>query len=203
MKDLIILSVPDSSLNEYFEKCRNHLELFISKQSIKINIHGEHGIFTQETLEEKIQCFTDRYALVIYAHGTKTSVMDKENNRVLLDETQVPILGNSLVYSTACFNASSLGFSLSNYGCKLFFGYANKAYVAHTDNYIERTFIETDNFALMKILSGETDCTFLADETEKFFKKKYNDIKENYYEDAALLMHNKESVRFYQNRAEC
>jgi hypothetical protein len=203
MKDLIILSIADSSLNDYFKKCRNHLELFISKQALKLTIHGEHGTFTQKTLEKKIQCFTDRYALIIYAHGTETSVIDKENNRVLLDEKQVPILENSLVYSTACFNASSLGFLLSNYGCKLFFGYANKSYISCTDTYVEEIFIETDNFALIKILSGETNCTLLAEKTEKFFKKKYNDIKYNYYEDAVLLMHNKEAVRFYQNRVEC
>lgn len=202
MKDLIILSVTDSNLNEYFEKCRNHLESFISGQSLEITIHGKHGVFTQETLEAKIKCFTDRYALIIYAHGTGTSVINT-SNEVLFEERQAPILTNSLVYSTACYNASSLGFQLSNYGCNLFFGYINKAYVAHTDCYIEKVFIETDNFALIRILSGETDCTFLAEETEKFFKKKYNDIKENYYENAALLMHNKESVRFYQNRAEC
>ena len=202
MNDLIILSIPDNNLNEYFKKCRDHLELFISQQSLEITIHGEHGIFTQETLEAKIQCFTDKYALIIYAHGTETSVIDAKNE-VLLDENQVSILQNSLVYSTACYNASSLGFQLSNYECNLFFGYSNKAYVAHTDNYIEKAFIETDNFALIKILSGETNCTLLVEETEKFFKTKYNDIKENYYESAALLMHNKESVRFYQNRAEC
>ncbi len=202
MRDLIILSVADSNLNEYFEKCRKHLELFIFKQSLKVTIHGEHGAFTQETLEDKIQDFTERYALIIYAHGTETSIIDAQKE-VLFDENQAPILANSLVYSTACYNASSLGFKLSNYGCNLFFGYSNKAYVAHTDNYIEKAFIETDNFALIKILSGETDCTLLVEETEKFFKKKYNDIKENYYESAALLMHNKESVRFYQNRAEC
>lgn len=203
MKDLIILSVPDSNLNEYFEKCRNHLEFFISKQQdLKITIHGEHGVFTQKTLEAKIQCFTDRYALIVYAHGTKTSIIDT-NQQVLLDESQVSILENSLVYSTACFNASSLGFQLSNYGCNLFFGYSNKAYVAHTDKYVEKAFIETDNFALLKILSGERNCSLIAEQTEKFFKKKYNDIKDNYYEAAALLMHNKESVRFYQNRVEC
>ena len=203
MKDLIILSIPDSNLNEYFQKCRDHLELFISRQSLDITIHGEHGIFTQKTLEDKIQCFTDRYALIIYAHGTETSVIDKENNRVLLDEKQVPILGNSLVYSTACFNASSLGYRLSNYGCHLFFGYADRAYITHTDNYIENTFIETDNFALIQILLGERDCSLLVEETEKYFKEKYNEIKENYYESAVLLMHNKESVRFYENRTEC
>ena len=202
MKDLIILSVADSNLNEYFEKCRKHLESFIFKKSLEITIHGEHGAFTQKKLEEKIQDFTDRYALIIYAHGTATSVIDARQE-VLFEEHQAPILENSLVYSTACYNASSLGFQLSNYGCNLFFGYSNKVYVAHTDNYIEKAFIETDNFALIKILSGETNCTRLAEETEKFFKKKYNDIKENYYESAALLMHNKESVRFYQNRTEC
>ena len=202
MRDLIILSVPDSALNEYFEKCRNHLELFISKNSLEFTIHGEHGIFTKETLEKKIQCFTDKYALIIYAHGTETSIIDAKKE-VLFEESQVSILGNSLVYSTACYNASSLGFKLSNYGCNLFFGYSDKTYVSHTDNYIENTFIETDNFALKKILSGETNCTLLAKKTEEFFKQKYNDIKDNYYEDAALLMHNKESVRFYQNRAKC
>lgn len=202
MKDLIILSVSDSNLNEYFEKCRNHLELFISKSSLKITIHGEHGTFTQKTLESKIKCFTDEYALIVYAHGTETSVINKDGEEIL-HESQASILLNALVYSTACFNASSLGFELSNYGCNLFFGYSAKAYVAHTDNYIEKSFIETDNFALIKILSGETNCTLLAEDTEKFFKTKYNDIKENYYESAALLMHNKESVRFYQNSAEC
>ncbi|HFS68075.1 MAG TPA: hypothetical protein ENK67_07675 [Flavobacteriia bacterium] len=202
MTDLIILSVPDSDLNEYFKKCRSHLELFVSKQSLAITIHGEHGVFTQKTLEEKIQCFTDGYALIIYAHGTENSVTNKDGEEIL-HESQAHILSNALVYSTACYNASSLGFKLSNYGCKLFFGYSDKAYVAHTDNYIEKAFIETDNFALIKILLGENDCTKLAEETEEFFKTKYNDIKENYYESAALLMHNKEAVRFYQNHAEC
>jgi len=202
MTDLIILSVPDNNLNEYFAKCRNHLELFISKNSLELTIHGEHGIFTKETLEEKIQCFTDRYALIIYAHGTETSIIDAKEE-VLFEESQASILENSIVYSTACYNASSLGFKLSNYGCSLFFGYSDKAYVSHTNGYIENIFIETDNFALKKILSGEIDCTQLAQETEEFFKKKYNEIKDNYYEDAALLMHNKESVQFYQNRTKC
>jgi len=202
MKDLIILSVPDNDLNEYFEKCRKHLELFISKNSLELTIHGEHGIFTQKTLEEKIQCFRDKYALIIYAHGTETSIINAQKE-VLFEESQVSILANSLVYSTACYNASSLGFQLSNYGCNLFFGYADKSYVAHIDDYIEKAFIETDNFALIKILSGETDCTLLAEETEKYFKQKYNEIKDNYLESAVLLMHNKESVRFYQSRAEC
>lgn len=202
MKDLIILSVPDSNLNEYFEKCREHLELFISKQSLEITIHGEHGAFTKETLDEKIQCFTESYALIVYAHGTETSIRNAQNE-VLFEESQVSILANSLVYSTACYNASSLGSKLSNYGCNLFFGYADKSYVAYTDKYIEKAFIETDNFALIKILSGETDCTLLTEETEKYFKQKYNDIKENYYESAVLLMHNKESVRFYQNQTVC
>jgi len=202
MKDLIILSVPDSDLNEYFAKCRNHLELFISKNSLELTIHGEHGIFTKETLEEKIQCFTDRYALIIYAHGTETSIIDAKEE-VLFEESQVSILENSLVYSTACFNASSLGFQLSNYGCSLFFGYSDKAYVSHTDNYIENTFIETDNFALIKILLGETDCSQLAEKTDIFFKNKIDEMKYTYPDDAAWMMHNREAIRFYQNRAEC
>ena len=203
MKDLIILSVPDSDLNEYFEKCRSHLELFISRKSLKINIHGEHGTFTQETLEEKIQCFTDRYALIIYAHGTESSVRDK-NGIEILHESQAHMLSNSLVYSTACSNASSLGFHLSNYGCKLFFGYLGKAYVPlDMDILIEKIFIETDNFAMIQILMGEVNCQKLATDTENFFKQKYNEIKYDYPDDAAWLMHNKESVRFYQNRAEC
>ncbi len=202
MKDLIILSVPDSDLNEYFEKCRNHLELFISKQSLKITIHGEHGVFTKETLDEKIQCFRDEYALIVYAHGTETSVITKDGE-VIFHESQADILEKALVYSTACLNASSLGFKLSNYGCKLFFGYFNKAYVPHTDSVIEKVFIETDNFAMIKILLGESNCQQLSFDTEDFFKKKYNEIKYIYPDDAAWLMHNKESVRFYQNRAEC
>jgi len=202
MKDLIVLSIPDSDLNEYFEKCRKHLELFISKQSLKVNIHGEHGVFTQDTLEEKIQCFTDRYALIIYAHGTETSIINTQKE-VLFEENQAPILANSLVYSTACYNASSLGFKLSNYGCKLFFGYSDKSYVPHTDNYIEKAFIETDNFALIRILLGETDCKQVAEETDVFFKTKIDEIKYTYPDDAAWMMHNREAVRFYQNRAEC
>ncbi len=107
------------------------------------------------------------------------------------------------MYSTACYNASSLGFQLSNYGCNLFFGYSDKSYISYTDNYIENIFIETDNFALIKILLGERDCSLLVDKTEEYFKEKYDEIKENYYESAVLLMHNKESVRFYENRTEC
>ena len=203
MRDLIILSIPDSNLNGYFEKCRNHLVEFISSQSIEINIHGEHGIFTKDTLAEKIQCFTDRYALIIYAHGTDKSVIDT-NGIEILHESQASILHNALVYSTACSNASSLGFQLSQYGCNLFFGYSDKAYIPISqDNFIENTFIETDNFAILQILSRNIDCQQLSIDTENFFKQKYNEIKYNYPDDAAWLMHNKESVRFYQNRTEC
>ena len=202
MKDLIILSVPDSNLNEYFEKCRVHLESFILNKSLKITIHGEHGTFTKKTLEKKIKCFTDEYALIVYAHGTETSVITKDGEEIF-HESQANILSNALVYSTACSNASSLGFELSKYGCKLFFGYYNQAYVSHADKFIENIFIETDNFAIIKILLGESNCQKLSSSTEDFFKKKYNEIKDIYPDDAAWLMHNKESVRFYQNRAEC
>jgi hypothetical protein len=202
VKDLIILSVPDSNLNEYFKKCRDHLELFISKQTLSITIHGAHGTFTQKTLAEKIQCFSDKYALVVYAHGSETSITDRDGNEIF-HESQADTLSNALVYSTACLNASSLGYKVSNYGCKLFFGYADKSYIVHSDNYVETMFIETDNYALIKIILGEKDCKKISEETDLFFKKKINEMKYTYPDDAAWMMHNRESVRFYQNRAEC
>ncbi len=203
MTDIIIVSFSDSDLNEYFEKSRLYLEEFISSAAIAVNVHGVHNSLTKAGLEIIIQKFEDKYAIVIFAHGTENSVLDSQGGNIVLHEDQAKDLNKAIVYSTACYNASSLGFKMSHYGCKLFFGFSGKSYVTDIDDYITNTFIQTDNYAFIQILSGEEDCKSLSGNTETFFKHKYDEIKDSYPESAVLLMHNKEAVRFYENNREC
>lgn len=204
MKDLIIVSFPDSDLNEYFFKSREYLEKYISDSSLEINIHGVHGSFNRESLSLLVDKFHDKYGIVIYAHGTTDSILNSKYGDEILTSEEAPKHHNSIFYSTACSNASSLGYTISNYGSKLFFGYDNKSYISSsTDNYIENIFIATDNFALLKILSKEEDCSKISNDTYNFFTSKYNEIKENYHDDAAWLMHNREATKFYKEKKEC
>ena len=204
MKDLIIVSFSDTNLNEYFFKCRKYLEQFIEENSLEINLHGVHGSFNKKSLSLLVDKFDDRYGIVIYAHGTTDSILNSRYGDEVLTTEEAHNYHNAIFYSTACSTASSLGYAISNYGSKLLFGYDKKSYVSSSiDDYIENIFISTDNFALLQILSGEKDCSKISNDTYDFFTYKYNEIKENYQDDAAWLMHNREAVKFYKEKKEC
>lgn len=196
MNDIVVISYPDKDpcFDSYFNNSRYHLSSILNE---RITLHGDHGEFSQNSLEIKIKSFDDNYGVVVYSHGTEDSILDSNKNPIL-NEYQAPHLSNSVVYSTACLNASYLGNKLIDNGCKLFFGYATKSYIPITDNdfYIESVFIETDNYALKLILEGEQDINKLIKKTDEYYESRYKEISKKYSYDAPFLMMNREAVRF-------
>ncbi len=199
MNDLVVISYQDERLGTYFESCRNDLKSFLSIECISINTHCDHNGCSKEILNEKVASLDDNYAVITYTHGNKSAVIDQDEN-VLICESECINYGNAVFYSIACSNAKLLGSTLINYGAKLFFGYSEDTYgLQGEQNEFIDVFVESENFALKKILLGTNDGETIYNDTYDFFTKKIKQLKEQDKSLAPLLLHNREAIQLYTN----
>lgn len=195
MKDLVVISYDDSILGKYFEKCRNDLESYLKSMGLNPNIHCMHNSCDKDLIDETIKTLSDHYCVIVYAHGSKVAIEDQHGN-ILVHENDVAHYHNSIFYSTACYNAESLGGTLIRYMSKIFFGYKDYSWALDNDQGI--VFIETDNFALKKILSGCINGQKIYEDTYDFFYKKYIELENSNFELAPLIYHNMDAMRVYE-----
>jgi len=195
MKDLVVISYDDFPLGKYFEKCRKDLEAYLLSNNLSPNIHCMHNECNKNSIDEVINTLSDNYCVVVYAHGTTVAVKDHDGN-ILVHEDDVAHYHNSIFYSTACYNAESLGNVLIRYMSKIFFGYKDYSWALDTE--YGTVFIETDNFALKKILSGCTNGQKIYEDTYDFFYEKYRELENTNFELAPLMYHNMDTMRVYE-----
>jgi len=195
MKDLIVISYDDSKLGKYFEKCRNDLETYLESIGLNPNIHCLHNACNKTSIDQIVNTLSDNYCVIVYAHGSNVAVEDQHGN-TLVHEDDVSHFHNSIFYSTACYNAESLGSTLIRYMSKIFFGYKDYSWALDNDDGI--VFIETDNFALKKILSGCKNGQKIYEETYEFFYQKYKELESSNFALAPLMYHNMDTMRVYE-----
>lgn len=196
MKDLVVISYDDSKLGKYFEKCRKDLETYLESTGLNANIHCLHNTCDKTSIDQIVNTLSDNYCVVIYAHGSTTAVEDQHGN-ILVQEDDVFHFHNSIFYSTACNNAESLGVELIRHMSKIFFGYKDYSWALDSEQGI--VFIETDNFALKKILGGCRDGREIYDDTYNFFYKNYKELENSNFELAPLMYHNMDTMRVYEH----
>lgn len=196
MNDIFIISYNCSINEDYFLKCNQDIQQFISSYRSDMNIHCTHHDCKRETLHEKLSSYNDEYIVAIYAHGDENRVVDQIfRDLINLDDSR-SYYENSIVYSTACKTAVNLGKELITKGkCKLFFGYSDEAQFSHDHKEI---FVELDNYALKIIISEENlDKEYLRQKTEIFFKEKLKEMRMNCPIIAPMIMNNKECFEIY------
>ena len=199
MNDLVVISYQDARLGTYFESCRDDLQSFLSTESISITTHCNHNGCSKEILDAKVDDLDDNYAVVTYTHGNESTVTD-QNENVLICDSEYHKYNKSVFYSIACSNAKLLGSKFVNYGAKLFFGYNEDTYgIQGDENEIINIFVESENFALKKILHGMSEGEIIYKETYDFFTDKIQELKNIDKSLAPLLFHNREAVQLYTN----
>lgn len=119
MKDLVVISYDDSILGKYFEKCRIGCAPYLTNMGLSPEIHCMHNQCSKVSIDQIINTLSDNYCVVVYAHGSEVAVEDQHGN-ALVHKDDVAHYCNSIFYSTACYNAESLGSTLIRYMSKLF-----------------------------------------------------------------------------------
>lgn len=197
MKDLVVISYDDSGdLGKYFKNCRDDLMEYLATESLSPNIHCMHGSCNKGSIDTVVSSLDDDYCVIVYAHGNKMLVAD-QNGTTLIHENDINHYDKSIFYSTACSNAESLGYKMVNYVSKIFFGYKDNAW--GLDGPEGTIFVETDNFALKKILSGCRNGKELYNDTYDFFYGKYVELEKVNDALAPLLYHNMSIMRVYEH----
>lgn len=202
MKDIVVISYDDSGkLGKYFEKCRNDLELYLVTTSLTAKVHCTHGDCTKGKIDNLVKSLTDDYCVVIYAHGNKDEIID-QNKISLINKDDILHFENSIFYSTACSTAEKegLGYELILKMSKLFFGYSQEAYGIKdgAESWVYDYFVQTDNYALKEILSGNRMGKVLYEKTYDFFYNKCVELEKKDEVLAPLLYHNMDIMRIYE-----
>lgn len=196
MNDIFIISYNCSINEDYFFKCNMDIQTFIINLNNGMNIHCNHHSCNREVLHKKLSEYNDNYIITIYAHGNADKVVDQYFETLIdLDDSKI-YYENSIVYSTACKTAVTLGKELINSGkCKLFFGYSDDAQFSHKHKDI---FVELDNYTLKIIISENTiNKEYLKQKTETFFREKLNEMRMTCPIIAPMIMNNKECFQIY------
>ena len=198
MTSIFILSYDCSKLGDYFLRCNEDIQSFLSTNSPKTTIRCTHNSCDSTLLHTELSSYTDDYVVTIYAHGEDDKIIDNSENDLINMTDAKSSYHNAIVYSTSCYSANKLGIEMHKYGCKFFFGYSEKSYIgmSHKDK-----FIELDNFALKEIfLKNTIEGKVIYEITNAFFEDELEKMKKTNPLIAPLIMHNKESFKIYHNR---